>query len=193
MKRTKRLGEMLFNLSSSLSSLSSARLVAASVCFIVFLSFTPGCRRTSPDPTTADRELPPAYTRNRIIDPALRKVAEEMQSWALQQTGAGGQPLYGRVEVLPPVQTVQPYGIGVFQQEPRLPIILTTGSGWAGLEITVKEAKTTQAFQDFSERLQALKREPSLQPTLTIQTPQGMELAWVNRLAPNGKNVHGDE
>lgn len=187
----KRVEIYLHPLHCSLSP-SSCRLVALTFCFLASLFLTPGCRRNSFSPTS-EKGLPPAYTRNQITDPALRKVAEEIQTWTLQQTGAGGQPLYGRVEVLPPVQTVQPYGIGVFQQEPRLPIILTTGAGWAGLEIAAKEAKAALAFHDFSERLKALKHEPPLQPTLTIQTPQGMELAWVNRLSPNGKNVHGDE
>jgi hypothetical protein len=91
------------------------------------------------------------------------------------------------------VRTVQPYGVGAYQQEPRLPVILTTGPGWAALKPPEKEEMAAQAFQDFSERLQALQREPPLQPTLTIQTSQGMELAWINHLDPSGKNVHGDE
>jgi hypothetical protein len=131
--------------------------------------------------------------RNQITDPALRKVTDEIQKWAVEQIGAGRQPLYSRAEVLPPAQTVQPYGVGAYQQEPRLPVILTTGPGWAALRPAEKEAMAAQAFHDFSERLQALKREPPLQPTLTIQTPQGMELAWINHLDPSGKNVHGDE
>jgi hypothetical protein len=137
--------------------------------------------------------LPLAYTRNQITDPALRKVAEEIQSWTVQQVGAGGQALYSRVEVLPTAQTVQPYGVGAFQQEPRLPVILTTGAGWDGLQTAEKEAKAAQAFRDVSTRLQALKRQPPLLPTLTLQTPQGMELAWINHLDPSGKHLHGDE
>jgi hypothetical protein len=149
-----------------------------------------GCQRT---PGPAEQALPPAYTSDQINDPALRGIARDIQTWALQQVGAGGQKLYGRAEVLPPVPTVQPYGVGAYQQEPRLTVILTTGPGWAGLQLAEKEAKVAQAFRDFSERLQTLKREPPLRPTLTIQTPQGMELAWINHLDPSGKNVHGDE
>jgi hypothetical protein len=150
----------------------------------------PGCQRPVPHPPQA---LPPAYTSNQIVDPALRKVAEEIQTWAAQQVGTGRQPLYSHAEVLAPVQTVQPYGVGAYQQEPRLPVILRTGPGWAGLAPEDKEARVAQAFTRLSEQLQALKREPPLRPTLTVQTPQGMELAWVNHLDPNGKNVHGDE
>jgi hypothetical protein len=148
-----------------------------------------GCRR----PQAAAEALPPAYTSNQITDPALRQVAGEIQTWAAQQAGAGRQPLYSQAEVLPPTQTVQPYGVGAYQQEPRLPVILTTGPGWTTLQPAEKEAMVAQAFRDFSERLQALKRQPALRPTLTVQTPQGMELAWINQLDPSGNNVHGDE
>ncbi|MHB1423585.1 MAG: hypothetical protein ACYC3I_10395 [Gemmataceae bacterium] len=151
-----------------------------------------GCQWTPPGPR-AEKGLPPAYLRNQINDPALRKVADEIQTWASRQAGVGGQPLYSRAEVLPLTQTVQPYGVGAYQQEPRLPVILTTGPGWAGLQPTEKEAKTTQAFTELSARLQTLARQPSLRPTLTLQTPQGMELAWINHLDPSGKILHGDE
>ncbi len=151
----------------------------------------PGCRRAAPGPPPG--ALPPAYTSNQIVDPALSKVAEEIRTWAAQQVGAGRQALYSRAEVLAPVQTIQPYGVGAYQQELRLPVILRTGPGWAGLSPEDKEAKVAQAFRWLSEQLQNLKGEPSLRPTLTVQTPQGMELAWVNHLDPNGKNVHGDE
>jgi hypothetical protein len=150
-----------------------------------------GCRPAPP--SAAEQGLPPAYTRNQITDPALRQVAEEIQGWAAKQVGAGGQPLFSRSEVLPPAQTVQPYGVGAYQQELHLPVILTTGSGWAGLKPAEKEAAAVRTFSDIAGRLQALKREPQLQPTLTIQTPQGMELAWINHLDPSGKYVHGDD
>lgn len=150
-----------------------------------------GCQRTPPGAAT--QALPPAYTSHQLTDPALRQVAEEIQSWAVQQVGAGRQPLYGRVEVLPPVQTVQPYGVGAYQQEPRLPVILTTGPGWAGLKLEDKEAKVAEMFRTLTAKLEALKRQPTLRPTLTLQTPQGMELAWINHLDPSGKNLHGDE
>jgi hypothetical protein len=151
----------------------------------------PGCRRAAPAPPP--QALPPAYTSNQIVDPALARVAEQIKSWAAQQLGAGRQALYSHTEVLAPVQTVQPYGIGAYEQELRLPVILRTGPGWAALAPEDKEAKVAAAFRHLSEQLQAVKREPPLRPTLTVQTPQGMELAWVNHLEPNGKNVHGDE
>jgi hypothetical protein len=151
-----------------------------------------GCQRTPPG-RPAEKELPPAYTSSHINDPALRTIAQEIQTQALQQVGTGGQLLYSRAEVLPPVPTVQPYGVGVFQQELRLPVIFTTGPGWALRKPEDKEKIVAQAFREISERLLTLKREPALRPTLTVQTPQGMELAWINHLDPSGKNVHGDE
>ena len=138
-------------------------------------------------------ELPPAYTFNQINDPALRRVAEEIKTWASQQTGSERRPLYGRTEILPPALIVQPYGVGVFQQELRLPVILTTGPGWDHMKAAEKEAAAARAFNELSRRLQAMEHQPAPRPTLTIQTPQGMELSWINRLDASGKNVHGDE
>jgi hypothetical protein len=133
------------------------------------------------------------YLRNDISDPALREAAEQVRTWALQQVGAGGQALYSRAETPPPVQTVQPYGVGVYQQESRLSVILTTGPDWGCLKPAEKETKVAQAFREFCTLLGRLKREPALRPTFMVQTPQGMELAWINHLDPSGKNVNGDE
>jgi hypothetical protein len=139
------------------------------------------------------QELPPAYTSNRITDPELRRLAEEIRDWAGAQVVAGLRPLYSRAEVLAPVQTLQPYGVGAYQQEPRLPVILTTGPGWDVLKWEEKEAKAAETYRAISAKLAELKRQPPLRPTLTIQTPQGMELTWINHLDLSGKNVHGDE
>jgi hypothetical protein len=130
--------------------------------------------------------------RNRIDDPALRAIAQEIRTRTLQEVGAGGRLLYSRAEVLPPAQTVQPYGVGSFQQEPRLPVILTTGPGWSGLKAAEKEERVGREFTAIAAQLEALKRTPLLRPTLTIQTPEGIELAWINHLDPGGKNLHGD-
>ncbi len=149
-----------------------------------------GCGPERPPATGA---LAPAYTFNQITDPALLNVVEEVKNWASQQVAADQKPLYSRIEVLHPVPIVQPYGVGVFQQEVRLPVIFTTGPGWDDLPLVKKEEAAAQAFRDISEHLQGLDHEPRLQPTLTIQTPEGMELAWINRLEPGGKNIHGDD
>jgi hypothetical protein len=63
--------------------------------------------------------LPPAYPRTQILDPKLAEVARSFAAWAGEQK-VGEQPLFGRVEVLPPVETLLPYGIGTYQKEPRL-------------------------------------------------------------------------
>jgi len=137
--------------------------------------------------------LPQAYVSHQIVQPQLQKVATEVQTWASRQTDAQKQKLYSRVEVLPPVPTVQPYGVGVFQQEERLPVICTTGPGWKSLKVAEKEEAAQLAFNSISKFLDSLKQDPALQPTLTIQTPEGMELAWINHLEPNGKYIHGEQ
>lgn len=163
--------------------------------FLLALAATtvPGLAGCDAVKRSAAGNLPPAYTSNQITDPALLAIADEIRAWGTKQTGIDDKPLYGRVEVLRPVPIVQPYGVGVFQQEPRLPVILTTGPGWSGLGHEAKEAAVAGAFGHFSDALKALKAETPLRPTLTVQTPQGMALTWINRLDPNGKNIHGDD
>ncbi|HWG47358.1 MAG TPA: hypothetical protein VN688_31635 [Gemmataceae bacterium] len=152
-----------------------------------------GCQPNPPAAQGKKGELSPAYMRNYIDDPALREIVKAIRTQALKEVGADQHALYSRAEILPPAQTVQPYGVGVYQQEPRLPVILTTGPGWATLKQADKEAKVAKAFRTISAQLEVLKRTPPLRPTLTIQTPQGMELGWINHLDPNGKNLHGGD
>lgn len=137
--------------------------------------------------------LPPAYTSNQITDPALAKIAEEVKNWGLKEADAAGKPLYSRIEVLPLTPIVQPYGVGVFQQELRLPAIFTTGPGWSGLKHPEKEDAVVRAFNHIAGLLRQLDRKPTLRPTLTVQTPQGIGLAWINHLEGSGNNVHGDD
>jgi hypothetical protein len=168
-------------------------LAALSSYLLVALSSSMGCQRLPSPQPAAEQPLPPAYTSNQITDPALHRIAEEIRDLAVKQIGAGGLPLFSRAEVLVPVKTVQPYGVGAFQQELRLPVILTTGLGWAGLKQQDKDAKVAQTFNAISAKLETLKHQPPLWPTLTIQTPQGMELAWINHLDASGKNLHGED
>jgi hypothetical protein len=168
--------------------LTPLRSLLASLPLLGVLS--PGC---DPPRPPVKGELPPAYTSNQITDPALQKIVEQNRSWASKQLGDGGKPLYSRIEILSPVPIVQPYGVGVFQHEVRITVIYTTGPGWTGLKPEAKEAAVALAYREISSHLQSLKHEPALQPTLTVQTPQGMELAWINRLDPGRKNVHGDD
>lgn len=150
-----------------------------------------------PEPTgpVGAEDLPQAYTRSQINDPKLRQFAQEFKTWALQQRTGGANPglLFKRVEVLPPTQTVLPYGVGAFEQELRLPTILTTGPGWASQNPEEKEAVAVRAFRKLSQGIEALKLDPPLRPTLTIQTPSGLELAWMNDLNEGRRNIHGDD
>lgn len=148
-----------------------------------------GC---GPPPERPDG-LPPAYTSNKIGDPVLLEAAEAIEAWALGQTGANRKALYTRAEVLPPVPIVQPYGVGVYQQEPRLPVVLITGPGWNDLSHAEKEARAADAFNKIAGRLESVERAPPLRPTLTVQTPEGIVLSWINHLDAGGSNVHADQ
>jgi len=148
-----------------------------------------------PKPPALGQGLPDAYPRSQINDPRLRELAQEFTTWVLTQGTAAANParLFRRVEVVPPTQTVLPYGVGAYEKQPRLPAILTTGPGWASLQPEEKEAAAAQAFRELAGRLEALKLDPPLRPTLTIQTPSGLELGWINDLVEGRKNIHGDE
>lgn len=150
-----------------------------------------------PSPIAAGNvdRLPPAYqnSQEKISDPRLVEVGERFKEWALnERQGKSPAPLFNRVEVLSPTQTVLPYGVGAFQQEPRLPVILTTGPGWAALAPQAKEALVARAFSDLWARIEGLKLNPSPRPTLTVQTPSGLVLGWINDLAASRKNLHGE-
>jgi hypothetical protein len=165
-------------------------LIAATMALGLVAS---GCESPQGPPRDPPQDLPPAYTSNQITDPALLRVADGIRAWAAAQTGAGKQPLYSKAQVLSPVPIVQPYGVGIYQQELRLPVILTTGPGWKGLPHEGKESAAAGAFREIAGRLKALGGDPLLQPTLTIQTPEGMQLTWINHLEAGGRNVHGDD
>jgi hypothetical protein len=85
-----------------------------------------------------------------------------------------------------------PYGIGTYQKQPRLPAILTTGPGWRDLAADDREALAARAFQELSRRLESSAGAAAVRATLTIQTPQGLELCWINELEPGRKLLHGE-
>jgi hypothetical protein len=147
-----------------------------------------GCDRREVAP--AD-DLPPAYTRDKILDPKLAEVARAFTAWAGEQQ-VQARAVFSRVEVLPPAPTLLPYGIGTYQKQLRLPAILTTGPCWRDLAGDDREALAARAFQELSRLLESSARVDAVKATLTIQTPQGLELCWINDLEPGRKLLHGE-
>ena len=153
---------------------------------VVVLAST-GCDRRAVAPAG---DLPPAYTRDKILDPKLAEVAQAFTAWADEQK-AHARAVFRRVEVLPPAPTLLPYGIGTHQKQLRLPAILTTGPSWRDLAGDDREALAARAFQELSRLLESSAGAAAVQATLTIQTPQGVELCWINELEPGRKLLHG--
>jgi hypothetical protein len=147
-----------------------------------------GCERRAIAPAG---ELPPAYTRDKILDPKLAEVSRAFTAWAVEQK-AQSAAVFGQVEVLPPAPTLLPYGIGTYQKQMRLPAILITGPGWRALADNDREALAARAFQELSRLLEASAAAPPVRATITIQTPQGLELCWINELDPGRKLLHGE-
>jgi hypothetical protein len=148
-----------------------------------------GCDRRGVTPAG---DLPPAYTRDKILDPKLAEVARAFTAWAGEQK-VQARTVFSRVEVLPPAPTLLPYGIGTYQKQPRLPAILTTGPGWRALAGDVREALAARAFQELSRLLESSAGASAVRATVTIQTPKGLELCWINDLEPGRKLLHGED
>ena len=155
---------------------------------VVAVLASSGCDRRGGAPAG---DLPPAYTRDKILDPKLAEVARAFTAWAGEQKVQAGA-IFGRVEVLAPAPTLLPYGIGTYQKQLRLPAILTTGPGWRDLAGDDREALAARAFQELSRLLDSSASAAAVQATLTIQTPQGLELCWINELEPGRKLLHGE-
>ena len=54
-----------------------------------------------------------------------------------------------------------------------------------------REALAARAYQELSRLLKAKASAVAVRATVTIQTPQGLELAWINDLEPGRKLLHG--
>ena len=137
-------------------------------------------------------DLPLAYTRDKIVDPNLAEVARAFTVWAGEQKVQAGA-VFGRVEILPPAPTLLPYGIGTYQKQLRLPAILITGPGWRALAGDDREALAARAFQELSRPLESSASASVVRATVTVQTPQGLELCWINDLEPGRKLLHGED
>ena len=161
-------------------------LVALPVAAVMASS---GCGRPAAAPAG---DLPPAYTRDKILDPKLAEVARTFVAWAGEQKVQAGA-VFGKVEVLPPAPTLLPYGIGTYQKQLRLPAILITGPGCAALAADDREALAARAFQELSRLLESTASTSAARATITIQTPQGLELCWINDLEPGRKLLHGED
>ncbi|MBV8130046.1 MAG: hypothetical protein JO114_20540 [Planctomycetaceae bacterium] len=167
--------------------MSRAWPVIALVVAAVLMST--GCGRRA-EITAGD--LPPAYTRDKILDPKLAKVARAFTAWAGDQKTQAGA-VFGSVEVLPPAPTLLPYGIGTYQKQLRLPAIMITGPGWRTLAADDREALAARAFQELSRLLESSASASAVRATVTVQTPQGLELCWINDLEPGRKLLHGED
>jgi hypothetical protein len=148
-----------------------------------------GCDRRAVAPSG---DLPPAYTRDKILDPKLADVARAFTAWAGEQKVQAGA-VFERVEVLPPAPTLLPYGVGTYQKQLRLPAIMITGPGWRALDGDDREAQAARAFQELSRLLETSGGAAALRATVTVQTPKGLELCWINDVQPGRKLVHGED
>ncbi len=146
-----------------------------------------GKRSTDSRPLTA---IPRKDQRSQ----AARAGPGASRSWALKQrAGASQAAIFSRVEVLPPTQTVLPYGVGAFQQEPRLPAILTTGPGWAELKPDEKEARVAAAFGELSGQAGCAEARSLAPADLDDPDAERPGAGLDQRSLGRRKNLHGEE
>jgi hypothetical protein len=165
------------------------RAVPAIGVFLAAILAGTGCNRRAEAPAG---DLPPAYTRDKILDPKLSEVARAFTVWVSEQKVQAGA-VFAKVEVLPPAPTLLPYGIGTYQKQMRLPAILITGPGWHTMSADEREALAARAFRELSRLLESGAGTSGARATVTIQTPQGLELCWINELEPGRKLLHGED
>ncbi|MSR29927.1 MAG: hypothetical protein EXR99_00335 [Gemmataceae bacterium] len=136
-------------------------------------------------------EIQTPFLRAGTMEADLKEACKSIQVEMEARKNGDGKPLFGKVEILAPASIVLPYGVGVFQQEIRVPIILTTAEGWISLSLMEKEKEVAWAFTDSMATLQ--KCAHAKKPSLTLQTPRGLEISWVNDIQKGQKLVFGDE
>jgi hypothetical protein len=137
-------------------------------------------------------ELPPTYTRDKILDPKLAEASRAFIAWSTEQK-VQSRAVFDRVDVLPPAPTLLPYGIGTYEKQLRMPAILITGPGWRALSSNDRESLAARAFAELSRLLRENAGSTGVRGTVTIQTPQGLELCWINEPEPGRKLLHGED
>lgn len=148
------------------------------LALFIFLNLLTGCSQPAAEPVgQAVENLPPAYPRNVITDPATIRAAKALET-TIREQKSDGLALFSVVEIVPPTRTVLPYGVGRYEQQIRLPVILTTGPAWTKLDGPAREKVVRKAQTDC---LAVLAREGCKLPlTLTVQEPSGWQVSWLN-------------
>ena len=73
---------------------------------------------------------------------------------------------------------------------PPLVRFLFVDAVWTGDN---REALAARAFNELSRLLESSASASAVQATVTIQTPQGLELCWINDLESGRKLLHGED
>jgi len=149
-------------------------------CLLILIILSTGCSRpTKPlDPLAADTIMAPAYPRSTMGDAPTERVATELATLTKNRQTPAGEILFDRCDVLPPVRSILPYGAGQYEQQTRLPIILTTAPGWEKLDAVARQTELRALFVAISQSTQSLGSVSG--PILTVVNPRGWQVAWMN-------------
>ena len=155
------------------------------------LGFLAGCGAPAHVPLDNGTTGEPVYPRSAISNPAILRVAGLIRELALRERTADGAELFSSCEILPPARSVLPYGVGQYEQQLRLPVILTTSPAWEKMPAESRRIALA-GFREVAERSTA--NVPELKgPTITVVNSKGWQIAWLNGVAHDGRMFLGDE
>lgn len=158
---------------------------------VIGMGFLVGCGAPAPVVLVNETIGEPVYPRSAISDPGILKVAGLIRDLALRKRTADGAELFSGCDILPPAKSVLPYGVGQYEQQLRLPVILTTSAAWEKLNAESRRTALTglrEAAERFASDVPGLNG-----PTITVVNSRGWQVAWLNGPVPDGRMFLGDE
>lgn len=158
---------------------------------VIGAGFLAGCGAPAPVAPANEFIGEPVYPRSAISDPGILRAAGLIRDLALRERTADGAELYSACDILPPAKSVLPYGVGQYEQQLRLPVILTTSAAWEKLNGESRREKLAglrEAAERFTSEVAGLKG-----PTITVVNPRGWQVAWLNGPPSEGRMFLGDE
>jgi len=155
------------------------------------MGFLAGCGAPAPVPADHEATGEPVYPRSAISNPGVLRVAGLIRDLALRERTTAGAELFSACDILPPAKSVLPYGVGQYEQQLRLPVILTTSPAWD--KVSAESRRVALAgFREAAERFTA--DVPELKgATITVVNSRGWQIAWLNGTAHDGRMFLGDE
>jgi hypothetical protein len=156
-----------------------------------FMFFLSGCMRQVPAVKPAEASAEPVYPRSTISDPETKRVAAIVRNLFLERQTRKGEKLFSSCDILPPARSVLPYGVGQYEQQLRLPIIVTTATAWDRLDGPGRRSILADLHES---SIRYIAEVPALKgPSITVVNSKGWQVAWLTSLSTADGMFLGDE